>query len=544
MGVADWLLDPAGLTPHGFCLSWQPGLVVLHAVSDAVIGVSYFSIPIALASLTRQRRDLQYSWILYAFVGFIVACSTTHLFSILTLWVPAYGIEGLVKAVTAVLSLATATLLWPLVPRLVALPSPAELRRVNYALSNSVAELEQTAGQLRSSEARVQASNVELERRVAERTSELKALNEALTAALAERDVTQQALARSEAEFRASFEGSVVGKALMEPGSRRILRSNPVLAALLGYEPDELVGRTATEFTWPDDRDADDILYARLLSGEVTQQVQEKRYIRRDGSPFWVRVSATLAHAPMSEHPILTIVSIEDVDTRYMAQAGLEAAKRDLERVVEDRTRALEQRDLLLREVYHRVKNNLQIVDGLLVMRALRIEDPAARQSLLDLRSRVYALGLVHQQLMGSLDLKTFDIVPFLHELSTNLLDGGTDGSVSLSVDAYPLRVGLDFAVPFGLLVTELVTNSIKHAFPGGTGNIVVVLRPDENDQLLLVVRDDGVGIADARHGGHPKAGLGMDIVKSLVAQLGGTMIAYSEVGMITEIRTPMPVQQ
>src|ERR1700733_13556656 len=196
MGVADWLLDPAGLTAHGFCLSWQPGLVVLHAVSDAVIGVSYFSIPIALASLTRQRRDLQYSWILYAFVGFIVACGATHLFSILTLWVPAYGIEGLVKAVTAVLSLATAILLWPLVPRLVALPSPAELRRVNHALSNSVAELEQTAGQLRSSEARVQASNIELERRVAERTSELKALNEALTAALAERDVTQQALAR------------------------------------------------------------------------------------------------------------------------------------------------------------------------------------------------------------------------------------------------------------------------------------------------------------------------------------------------------------
>ncbi|MDB5437358.1 MAG: signal transduction histidine kinase, partial [Phenylobacterium sp.] len=100
--ILNWLLNPSGLTPHGFCLSWAPGLVALHAGSDAAIGLAYFSIPVALAWFIRERRDLrQYAWMGMLFGAFILACGTTHLFSILTLWVPAYGIEGLVKLLTA-----------------------------------------------------------------------------------------------------------------------------------------------------------------------------------------------------------------------------------------------------------------------------------------------------------------------------------------------------------------------------------------------------------------------------------------------------------
>ena len=85
MSIWDWLTNPAGLTPHGFCLSWAPGLIELHAISDAIVGLSYFSIPLALAAFINRRRDLQYGWVAYLFVAFIMACGTTHLFSILTL---------------------------------------------------------------------------------------------------------------------------------------------------------------------------------------------------------------------------------------------------------------------------------------------------------------------------------------------------------------------------------------------------------------------------------------------------------------------------
>jgi two-component sensor histidine kinase len=256
-----------------------------------------------------MRPDIKYSWVAYLFVAFILACGTTHLMAILTLWVPAYGIEGLIKLVTAILSIATAALLWPLLPKIAALPSAAEL-----------------------------------ERRVEERTAELA-------------------------------------------------------------------------------------------------------------------------------------------------------------RVVEEQKATLAQRDLLLREVYHRVKNNLQMVDGLLVMQSRQITDPDARKALRGLRDRIFALGLVHQQLMSSSDLKTFDIAPFLSELSSNIVDGGAGGEVALSVEAIPLDVGLDFAIPLGLLVNELVTNSLKHAFPDGGGEIEVNLSRADGGELLLVVADNGKGYDEATHG-------------------------------------------
>ena len=184
MAVWDWLFDPSGLTPHGFCLSWAPGLVALHAGSDAIIGLSYFSIPLALAWFVRKRRDVNYSWVLNLFAGFILACGATHFFSLLTLWVPAYGIEGLLKALTAVLSVATAAILWPLIPHLIALPSPSQLQALNRELSERIAAEERASALLKESEARVRAINTELEGRVLERTRELRVANEELTAAL------------------------------------------------------------------------------------------------------------------------------------------------------------------------------------------------------------------------------------------------------------------------------------------------------------------------------------------------------------------------
>ncbi|HMH62911.1 MAG TPA: hybrid sensor histidine kinase/response regulator, partial [Bradyrhizobium sp.] len=102
------LLDSSMFSPHGICLLWEPELIWLHVASDAVIAVAYFSIPFALALLVSKRRDIEFNWIFWAFAIFIMACGFTHVFAIYTLWVPVYGIEGLVKALTAVASIVTA----------------------------------------------------------------------------------------------------------------------------------------------------------------------------------------------------------------------------------------------------------------------------------------------------------------------------------------------------------------------------------------------------------------------------------------------------
>ena len=132
--VLERLLDSSMFSPHGICLLWEPELIWLHVVSDAVIAASYFSIPFALAIIVSKRRDFQFGWIGWSFAAFIMACGLTHVFSIYTLWVPIYGIEGLVKAVTAIASVITAVILWPLIPKIIAIPSSAQLRQAYVAL--------------------------------------------------------------------------------------------------------------------------------------------------------------------------------------------------------------------------------------------------------------------------------------------------------------------------------------------------------------------------------------------------------------------------
>jgi signal transduction histidine kinase/ActR/RegA family two-component response regulator len=149
------LFQPSGLTPHGFCLLWEPGLIWLHAVSDSLIGMAYYSIPLALIQFVRHRRDTAFSWIFWLFAAFILACGTTHFMSIVTLWEPLYWLDGAVKAITAVLSVTTAIILWPLIPRALALPSPAALREMNVELARQIAERDHAEEQLRISEARL-----------------------------------------------------------------------------------------------------------------------------------------------------------------------------------------------------------------------------------------------------------------------------------------------------------------------------------------------------------------------------------------------------
>ena len=128
------MLDSSTLSPHGICLLWEPELIWLHVASDAVIAAAYFSIPVALSLFVSKRRDVDFGWIFWAFAIFIMACGFTHVLSIVTLWVPAYGIEGIIKALTAVASIITAAILWPLLPKMLALPSPSQLRAAEAAL--------------------------------------------------------------------------------------------------------------------------------------------------------------------------------------------------------------------------------------------------------------------------------------------------------------------------------------------------------------------------------------------------------------------------
>ena len=146
------LLDSSMFSPHGICLLWEPELIWLHVTSDAVIAAAYFSIPVALSIFVSKRRDVDFGWIFWAFAIFIMACGFTHVLSIVTLWVPVYGIEGIIKALTAVASIVTAVMLWPLLPKVLALPSPSQLRQAEVALAREGMHRREAEDMLRQSQ--------------------------------------------------------------------------------------------------------------------------------------------------------------------------------------------------------------------------------------------------------------------------------------------------------------------------------------------------------------------------------------------------------
>lgn len=331
---------------------------------------------------------------------------------------------------------------------------------------------------------------------------------------------------------------AIIGKSL----AGAISSWNRGAQSIFGYTPEEVIGRSVQILFPPHLADEENQIIERILCGERIDHFETVRR-RKDGSDF--HASVTISPIRDARGVIVGASKIlRDISESHRTQADLRQAKLDLEQVVVERSKALAERDLLLREVYHRVKNNLQVVDGLLVLQAQQVQDPEAKAGLLGLRSRVFALALVHQQLMGSCDLKTFDIAPFLCKLSANLLDGAADDQVSLTVDACALQVGLDFATPLGMLVTEIVTNCFKHAFPEGGGRVSIDLRLIGREKVMLTIADNGGGGGGG--GGHetPHAGRdnrGLAIIKKLVAQLGGEMKVRYEAGMVTEVLLPTP---
>ncbi|MBN3875124.1 MAG: response regulator [Nostoc sp. JL23] len=188
-------LTSESFIPHGHCYLWQTNLVWLHILSDAFIALAYYSIPATLFYFVRKRKDLPFDWIFLLFSGFIVACGTTHLMEIWTLWHPTYWVSGFLKAVTATISVITALELVPLVPQALALPSPAQLEQANQELQTQITERLSVEEELRKYQNH-------LEEMVAVRTNEITKTNEQLQQEILERQRILEILRQSEERYR------------------------------------------------------------------------------------------------------------------------------------------------------------------------------------------------------------------------------------------------------------------------------------------------------------------------------------------------------
>ena len=250
-----------GFMPHGYCYLWNQRLVLLHVVSDGLIALAYLSIPITLTYFLRKRKDLPFNWMFACFGLFILACGATHAMEVWTLWHATYWLSGVVKAITAAVSVPTAILLVRLMPQALALPSPAELRREIVERKRAENLLQQAATQL--------------EARVAARTEELR---------------------RSEERFRLMVE-NVKDYAIFALDTQGNISSwNSGARRSKGYEENEIIGRHFSVFYPADARGSGKPeMELRVAAQEGTFEEEGWR-VRKDGSQFFAHVVITAMH--------------------------------------------------------------------------------------------------------------------------------------------------------------------------------------------------------------------------------------------------------
>jgi len=178
--------------------------------------------------------------------------------------------------------------------------------------------------------------------------------------------------------------------------------------------------------------------------------------------------------------------------------------------------------ELLLKEVHHRVKNNLEVVSSLLALQSAQIDDPNTKEAMLEGQNRVNSIGIVHQKLYQGTNLGAIEMKDYVLNLSENILDSfGAENRVNLNLAMKTLDLDIDTAVPLGLIINELLTNTIKYAFPkNDTGTITIKLEKQKKNMLHLEVADDGVGKSQIIQG----TGFGSQLISLLTRQLNGTM--------------------
>jgi PAS domain S-box-containing protein len=325
---------------------------------------------------------------------------------------------------------------------------------------------------------------------------------------ITERKRSEEALRESDERFQTAFRHAPIGMALVAPDGRW-LKVNPAAGRLLGYSERELQAVTFQELTHPDDLQADLDLVSRVLAGELESYQMEKRYFHRSGAVVWALLSVSLVRDERGQ-PRHFISQIQDITERKRVEASLRSS--------------LEEKVSLLKEVHHRVKNNLQIVNSLLSLQSRRLQNREAVEALQDTRNRVSSMALLHEALYRSENLARINFPAYVEQVCNTLLRSFGPAAARIQVERRIARIGLplDQSMPCGLIITELVSNALKHAFPDGrAGRVVVELDSGADHRLVLRVSDDGAGLPpDFKI--ERAASLGMRLVTDLASQLDG----------------------
>lgn len=305
------LLVSGPFIPHGHCYLWKPGLVWLHLISDTVIALAYYSIPLTLFYFVRKRQDLPFHWIFLWFAAFIVACGTTHLMEIWTLWHPTYWVAGTLKALTALISLLTAFQLVSLVPLALALPSPAQLKQANEELQAQVKERLRVEAELRLSQN-------QLEQRVQERTAELVTANAQLQQEVHDRQQAEAALRTSAERLSLALRAAQMGDWSWEAATDMVTFSDRA-AEIFGIPSGPYLTWTQMRnLLHEEDREPARIAVERAILEQSDYDI-EYRVLPAQGGLRWVAAKGRAQYDPTGQ--VLSMLGVvQDITERKQVE--------------------------------------------------------------------------------------------------------------------------------------------------------------------------------------------------------------------------------
>jgi two-component sensor histidine kinase len=261
----------------------------------------------------------------------------------------------------------------------------------------------------------------------------------------------------------------------------------------------------------------DDQLTLNTLANQTAMTIENARL-------YW-ELQGTL-DALRKAHDELELRVQERTAELAQANEALQGEITERKRAEEQIKTSLREKEILLQEIHHRVKNNLQVISSLLYLQSTSIEDQQSLEILQDSQNRVRTMALVHERLYQSEDLAKISLAEYIRNLANNLFQSYDihPGAIKLKVNVGEVHLGIDTAIPCGLIVNELVSNCLKHAFPDGrAGEIRIEFWADGDGRYNLIVSDDGVGFPqdiDFR----TTSSLGLQLVNNLTTQLRGTI--------------------
>ncbi|MDD5247741.1 MAG: PAS domain S-box protein [Rhodocyclaceae bacterium] len=513
----DRFLAINGYLPHGYCISWSTPLVSTFVVSDSLIFLAYFSMPAALVFFARRRADFPYRWLLWMFAAFIMACGATHLMDVVVLWWPLYGIDALLKAATAVASVVTAVMLWPLIPRALELPSPAQLQRANAELQKEIVERRRAEEALR----------------LAKEAAEEGWLKERLLmAAIVE-----------------SSQDAIIGEAL----DGRVTSWNLAAARMFGYSAEEVVGRSLSDVIPADRRDEEATILATIADGAAIRYFETQRS-HRDGSRIDVSVSLSPIRDKAGAIVGLSKI-VRNIGDRKQAEARIHELNASLERQVAERTAELrganQELEAFAYAVSHDLRAPLRAMSGF--SRILE-EDfgptlaPEAREYLRHIAQASANMGQLIEGLLtlsrvtrGDLRREPVDLSAMAERLRAELCAAEPERRVDWEIEPGMVRSG------DGRMLESMLRNLLGNAWKYTAAAAAPRIRAyacHEGAERCICIADNGAGFDMAyaeqlfqpfrrlhRQEEFPGLGIGLATVQRIVHRHGGTIAASAAPG-------------